>query len=285
MKFSVFTVGTPEYDLEETLAKLKEFGYDGVEWRVNNFPKDEATLNSVPSYWGYNKSTVDVDTIEENAKQIKGLCDKYNLEISALATYLSVSDTVKIESVLKAATIMDCHKIRVNVPKYDGTINYNVLFNKTIEEVRILEKLAEKYNVKINFETHMWNIIPSASAAYRLVSNFNSKYIGIIHDAGNMVHEGFEQYKFGFELLGDYLDHVHIKNARWVEKEKNEDGSSTFEAEWCPIKKGQVNFNILLADLKATGYDGWLSFEDFSSEQTTDEKLECSLKFIKGIIG
>lgn len=285
MKFSVFTVGTPEYDLEETLAKLQEFGYDGVEWRVNDFPKDEATLNSVPSYWGYNKSTVDVDTIEENAEQIKNLSDKYNLEISALATYLSVSDPVKIEKVLKAAAIMDCHKIRVNVPKYDGTENYNVLFNKTIEEVRILEKLAEKYNVKINFETHMWNIIPSASAAYRLVSNFNSKYIGIIHDAGNMVHEGFEQYKFGFELLGDYLDHVHIKNARWVEKGKNENGSSTFEAEWCPIKKGQVNFNILLADLKATGYDGWLSFEDFSSEQTTDEKLKCSLEFIKGIIG
>jgi sugar phosphate isomerase/epimerase len=284
MKYSVFTVGTPEYNLEETVAKLKEFGYDGVEWRVHNLPKDEAILNAVPSYWGNNRSTIDVETIEENAEQIKALCERYGIEITALATYLTLADHEKVEKVLKAAAKMGCPKIRVNVPGYNGTVNYNELFKKAKEDLKVLEKLAERYNVKINMEIHMGNIIPSASAAYRLVSGLNSKYVGIIHDAGNMVHEGFEQYKFGFELLGEYLDHVHIKNARWVEKGVNEEGASIWAPEWCPLRKGQVDFKKLFEGLKSVGYDGWLSLEDFSNEASTDEKLKDNIEFIKAIV-
>jgi len=47
------------------------------------------------------------------------------------------------------------------------------------------------------------------------VSDFDLRYIGIIYDLGNMVHEGYENYKLGLELLGDYLSYVHVKNAVW----------------------------------------------------------------------
>ena len=34
MKYGVFTVSMPEYDVEETAKILSDLGYDGVEWRV-----------------------------------------------------------------------------------------------------------------------------------------------------------------------------------------------------------------------------------------------------------
>ena len=34
MKLAVYTVSLPEYDLAESVAVLKEMGYEGVEWRV-----------------------------------------------------------------------------------------------------------------------------------------------------------------------------------------------------------------------------------------------------------
>ena len=286
MKFSVFTVGTPDYNLEETVIKLKEFGYDGVEWRVANGITEEP--NPIPPrdgwYWSYNKSTVDLDTIEEKAEEVKNICDKHGVEICALASYLGTSDADKVERVLRAAVKMGCPKIRVNVPGYQGDINYNELFNKTVDEIKVLEQLAKKYSVKINFEIHMGNIIPSASAAYRLVSNFDSNYIGIIHDAGNMVFEGFEQYKMGIELLGDYLDHIHIKNARWVIKETTPDGEENWVAEWSPLRKGQAKLRNLIDALKMVGYQGYLSFEDFSNEQSTDEKLKNNITYIKEML-
>ncbi|MBZ4644601.1 MAG: hypothetical protein PWR27_1584 [Petroclostridium sp.] len=285
MKFSVFTVGTPDYNLEETVIKLKEFGYDGVEWRVAEALKSEP--DPIPPkerwYWSYNKSTVDIDTIEEKAEYVKSICEKHGMEICALATYLTPDQADKVERVLKAAVIMGCPRIRVNVPGYKGDVNYNDLFNKTISEIKVLEQLAKKYNVKINFEIHMGNIIPSASAAYRLVSNFDSRYIGVIHDAGNMVHEGFEQYKMGVELLNDYLDHVHVKNARWV-RDENIKEQYNWKPEWCPIPEGIANLKSLIEALKAIGYDGYLSFEDFSNETATDEKLKNNLEYIKELL-
>ena len=41
MKYGVFSVSMPEYNPEETLKILKELGYDGVEWRVTNMPKEK----------------------------------------------------------------------------------------------------------------------------------------------------------------------------------------------------------------------------------------------------
>ena len=61
MKYGVFSVSTPEYTPEETLKLLKELGYDGIEWRVTNvpkeFPKDVAYGGR---YWAANRSTIDV---------------------------------------------------------------------------------------------------------------------------------------------------------------------------------------------------------------------------------
>jgi sugar phosphate isomerase/epimerase len=283
MKYAVFTVGTPEYNLEETLSKLKEFGYDGVEWRINEISKN-INETETPSYWGYNRSTVDIETIEAKAENLKALSEKYGIEICALATYLGPQNLEKVDRVLRAANKMGCPKIRVNAPGYNETENYNLTLKRTIEQLKTLEILAKKYNVKINLEMHMGTIIPSASAAYRLVSNFDSKYIGVIYDTGNVIYEGYEQYKMALEILGEYLDHVHIKNARWVEKEKLEDGTVVWEAQWAPMSKGQANFKEVGKALKSVGYDGYLSFEDFSNEETTDDKLKFGLKYIKNFV-
>ncbi len=280
LKFSVFTVGTPDYDLEETVKKLKEYGYDGVEWRIGTSLKAEPEV--IPPrdrwFWEYNKSTIEVNTILESAGEIKKVCEREGIEIAALATYLAPSDVDRIEEVLQAAVIMECPKIRVSMPIYNSKENYRELFDKTKKEIKILEALAAKYEVKVNFEIHHGTIIPSASAAYRLVEGLKPQYIGIIYDGGNMIHEGLEQHKMGFEILGQYLDHVHIKNAAWL---KDHNG---WKCGWSTLENGQVNFKTQLSALKAVGYDGYLSFEDFSCEKTTDEKLKENLKFIKNIL-
>ena len=37
MKYSLFTVSVPEMTLEEAAKKMREYGYDGVDWRVLTF--------------------------------------------------------------------------------------------------------------------------------------------------------------------------------------------------------------------------------------------------------
>ena len=39
MKYSLFTVSVPEMTPEQALKKMKEYGYDGVDWRVTDLPR------------------------------------------------------------------------------------------------------------------------------------------------------------------------------------------------------------------------------------------------------
>ena len=282
MKFSIFTVGAPEYTPKELLIKLKEYGYDGVEWRVTEPSKAEKGAKA--DYWENNLCTIDEATIEEKADELKAMCDSYGVEICALGTYMRCNEYEKAESALRAAVKLGCKKIRVSPYTYNGEENYNDLFNKAVKDYGVMEELAKKYGVKVNLEMHMNTITASASAAYRLVSHFDSRYIGVVYDVGNMVHEGFENYKAGLEILGDYLDHVHIKSSAWKEKETLEDGTVKWAVENMPLNKGSVDFRKFLKVLKDSGYDGYVSFEDFSDEKSTDEKLKFNIEYIRGIM-
>jgi len=282
MKYAAFTVMTLEWDLQEAAHNLAQLGYDGVEWRVQTM-RDEVPAGTLISYWGYNRATVDLKRVVELAPEVKRVSEGPGLEICSLASYLQVSQAEEIERVMRAAQIMSCPRIRVNAPHYDRTRNYNDLFAETTEHLREVEKLARKYSIEGNLEIHMGNIMPSAGLAHRLVSQFDPELIGVIYDPGNMVHEGYENWRMGLELLGPYLHHVHAKNAVWEQVETLEDGTIIWRCNHAPVRKGVANWHEIMADLKAVGYDGWLSFEDFSSEEPTWEKCRSNLAYLKAL--
>lgn len=278
MKYSVFTVGVPEMTIEEALKKMKEYGYDGVDIRVTEI-KPEFD-GEAPSYWRNNYCTVDVNRAEEQAEELKTLAKQYGLEINALASYLTCTDDIdKIASVMRAAKKMGAGRIRVNSPKYDPEKGYQQLYQEALSGFRRVEEKAKETGIKAHFEMHHGTITPSASAAYALAKNFDPNYIGVIYDTGNIIYEGLEEYQMALEILGEYLDLVHIKNACWLKK------GEKYEADWASFPHGHADFPKFFKALKAIGYDGYVTFEDFSDKESSDEKLKNNLIFIKGIVG
>lgn len=274
MKYSVFTVMMPEYNPDETAKILGDMGFDGVEWRVERVVERG---QEKPSYWGYNRSTVDLATIVESAPKVKLLAERSGLEISCLATYLGVGQVEEVRRAMRAASAMGCPHVRVGAPRYDGTRNYNELYEETVRNVRKIEGLAREEGVTALLEIHMGNIMPSAGLAHRIVSNFDPDHVGVIYDPGNMVYEGYEQWKMGMELLGHYLRHVHVKNSAWS---RERTGAWRAEAAW--LEEGIVDWRRVVADLRAVGYDGYLSLEDFS-ELDTHTKLKRDLEYLRGL--
>jgi len=274
MKYSVFTVMMPEYSPDETAKILGGMGFNGVEWRVERIVEGG---REKPSYWGYNRSTVDLATIVEGAPKTKLLAEGSGLEVSCLATYLGVGQLEEVRRAMRAARAMGCPSVRVGAPRYDGTRDYNELYEETVGNARKVEDLAKEEGVTALLEIHMGNIMPSAGLAHRIVSNFDPEHIGVIYDPGNMVYEGYEQWKMGMELLGDYLRHVHVKNSAW-----RMDAAGKWKAESAKLEEGIVDWRRVVADLRSVGYDGYLSLEDFS-ELDTLTKLKRDLAFLKGL--
>ncbi len=279
MKYSVFTVMTPEFTPKEIVGELARLGYKGVEWRVVTvLEKKEEKV----SFWEGNKCTLYLETLGEETDYVKKITEKENLEIPNLATYLKVDEFDKIEKVMQAAKIMTCSQIRVNAPAYERGLNYNNLFEETKKTLEKVERLASKYGIKALLELHMGNIIPSASAAHRLVSSFDPNCIGLIYDPGNMIYEGYENWQMGMQLLGEYLAHIHIKNASWVIEKKDKNGVFFWKPTWARLKEGFVNWKEIMDVLKIVDYKGYLSFEDFS-DIPTEKKLTEDIEYLKSL--
>ena len=281
MKLSVFTVTMPEFTIEEACKFLKKTGYDGIELRVYDLTYE--LRQKAPSFWGNNLIDLGVKNIKEKAKNIRKVCDSYGIKVCNLATYLGVEDISDAEIVCQNIHTFGCNSFRAGVMPYDRKLTYQAAYDKTVKSLAKTEKLCKKYKAKGLIEIHMGNIACSASLAYRIVKNFDPKYIGVIHDAGNMVFEGYENYKLGLELLGPYLTHVHIKNSKWEMKGVNRNGSAIWEPTFAQVNAGFANLEQLIADLKAVKYDKWLSVEDFNSTEAK-EKLKNAHDYLRRLL-
>ena len=278
MKYSVFTACMPELTVEKAIDKLAEWGYDGVEWRVIN---QEPSEDGKPRFWRGNRCTITLDEVVDRAKDVARRCRAAGIKVASIASYLSCEQLKDVERVFEACVLMGAPQARIGAPGYDGSVNYRRLFDSAQRNWAKVEKLARKYGVRANVETHMGNIVPRASAAYRFVSNFDPAHVGVIYDPGNMVIEGFENHRMGLELLGEYLAQVHVKNMAWVKGKTDPNGLRLWETACEEIPDGQVNWTEVMKALHAVKYKGWLSLEDFSTRRSSARKLPDALRLLK----
>lgn len=282
MKFSVFTVMTPEWDPETAVKKLKSYGYDGVEWRVTNAA---ITPGGKPGYWDNNVCTIQLDTCVETAPQIRDLVAAEGLETASLAGYHIIDNHEATERMLEAAVIMGAPLMRVNAPRYDATVPYDELFAKARKDFEWTAGKAAQAGVKVCLETHMGQIAPSASAGRRLLDGLDPNAVGIIYDPGNMVTEGYERTEMALEIMGPYLAHVHAKNGAWIKKEDAAPGEYPWSSGIStPLDDGIVDWTRILKALKNFGYDGYISFEDFSAGRDVDAKVKFNIEYLKSLM-
>jgi sugar phosphate isomerase/epimerase len=281
MRFAVFSVGLPDHSPAEAVALLRDLGYDGVEWRVVD---QQPSADGRPGFWRGNRCTWPLATLIEDAPRIRALTDGAGLAMPVLGTYVTCHDLAAVERAMRGAQALGVARLRVNAGGYDGTKGYLALRAESLARYREVEALARSFGVRALVELHHRSLLPSASAAAAFLSELDPQHVGVIHDAGNMVYEGFEQYRLGLETLGPYLAHVHLKNARWRAAGQRADGSTAWQAEAAPIAAGIVDIAALVRALRHVGYDGWVSFEDFSMEQPVADRLRANLAYVRRLV-
>lgn len=282
MRFAYFTAGMPELTPDEAVSALRDAGYDGIEWRVTD---QTPSADGRPGFWTGNRCTWPMATFVVDAPRIRALTEGAGLAMPNVGTYVTCDDLPAVEQALQGAAALGAPCTRINVPQYDGVSPYLSLRDRSRAQYREVAAMARQYGVRALIEIHMGNITPSASAAAAFLDGFDPGEVGAIHDAGNMVYEGYEQYRLGLEALGPYLAHVHIKNARWERTGARDDGSVEWRATFAPLRKGVADIAALIRALKAVGYDGWLSFEDFSTERPLAERIVDNLAYVKNLLG
>jgi sugar phosphate isomerase/epimerase len=281
MQFAVFTVSTPKYSPEQALSVLSQLGYDGVEWRVID---QQPSPDGRPGFWQGNRATLPLSSFVEDAPRLRQLAEQAGLATINVGAYVQCSDPAGVERVMQGAQLLGAPSARIRVPRFDASLSFSRLRDQALGEFRDVQALARQYGVRALIETHQDTILPSASALGHFLDRFDPAWTGAIWDPGNMVREGFENYRLGLEALGPYLAHVQLKSALWQPLRTRADGSLEWTVVWAPLKKGIVDVRAVFEALAAVGYDAWISFEDFSTEQPLQERLRDNLAYARSLL-
>jgi len=282
IKLSVFTVAAPDLSPAELAAAAKQAGLDGIEWRYQDVPAGRE--QEQPSFWGNNRCSIPTGWNEEQLEEFRHAAEAAGVQSIAVVPYLKCGDLAGTRRVLEAAKRLGASFIRLGVHGYDRTRPYPELFDEQRRYLREAEGLCGEFGVKGLIELHHFTIASSASAAYRLLEGLDPAAIGALYDPGNLVFEGFENYRMGMEILGPYLAHVHMKNADW-KSEVDHNGQIRWNAGWAGIDKGVVDWVQVAADLRAVGYRGWIGVEDFSGERKTADMLSYYASYMNKLLG
>jgi len=278
MKFSVFTASTPDWEPEQAAQLLAAQGWDGIEWRVT----DQADADT-PGFWAGNRSNWPLTGLEGSVPEIARITAAAGLEYSGIGGYARSDDHDNVERMLAATAALGASQVRVTMPPL-GSGDYRELFAGARTDLEWVASRAAAHRVKALVELHHRTITSSASAAIRLIDGLDPAAVGVIHDLGNLVIEGQEDFLAAFQMLGPYLAHVHVKNVVWrASDEAGFDGAVLWQNEWAPLRTGQADVESYFTALADHGYDGWVTVEDFSTVLPLAERTADNLAYLRAV--
>ncbi|MFI5265995.1 MAG: sugar phosphate isomerase/epimerase family protein [Chloroflexota bacterium] len=227
------------HSIVETAAILRGAGCEGVEWRLHE------------------TGHIRPDTLEADLAEAKKAQAAQDLTPVCLTSYLPMLDPELARRDVDAAAELGAKRVRLLWPPYDGTVPAGEVFSAARQAMDRLVPSLERAGVTMVFETHRGSIVPTASAAKRLVEPYPPALFAVLYDPPNTVSSGFEDVGYALDVLGPHLAHIQVKNVGWA----FEDGQ--WKWGWMGLREGMVDWRVLLRHLERIGFDDWLSNENF----------------------
>ncbi|HEV7663083.1 MAG TPA: sugar phosphate isomerase/epimerase family protein [Chloroflexota bacterium] len=239
MKFTLNTLGAPDWDLEQTAKNARAYGYAGVDLRL---------LDS---------EVISLASVRANLGRLRSLFPRDELPIAVLATSvrLATNDPAVRQTTLDETYAWIDLAAELNVPviRVFGARNPPELdLERSIQAVgEMLAQLssrAEQAGVKVGVETH--DEFANADSVARALQLAPSTAVGAIWDMWHTLRAGNSPAQ-ALDVLGSRVLNVHLKDAR-----RSADGWQLLllgEGD-IPVKEG-------LRLLKQRGYDDFISVE------------------------
>lgn len=276
MQISVLTKLFADRSLDAACETAADLGFDAVE------------LMGRDPHFGPETTTAE-------AEELRALLDDLGLEVSCVASYTGgyldkgpeerERERERLEHFCELAQAVGCPRIRHGPggpPEHRAS---DEDYEEAIEWMRRAADVAAAHDVDLLVEIHSLTVVESAEGARRLIEGVDRDNLGAMHDAGNMYISRKEFGPESIEVLGDHLEHVHVKDELRVADEAR----GTFELEtpagdelFQPrlLGEGAVDHGPLFAALQDAGYDGYVTLECHvpPHDTLTDRAIaECEL--------
>jgi sugar phosphate isomerase/epimerase len=281
MRLSVFTACTPWSPLPALLPAVAAAGYQGIEIGLRGRSWDPA---KPPNYWGNNPAMLDWTSIADEAPALRADLDRLGLACPCIGSYADTTQRELWPKAVQAARILGAGLVRIRVPGHDAARGYAAQLAETRAAYRDLAALGAAEGLTFLIEIHDRTLCPSPSAAMRVLEGLDPAWVGVIFEPANMAAEGNESLPMAIDLLGPYLRHVHLKDVTLSIRERP-DRLSRQGHNFAPLGQGILDWPGIVAALRAKGYAGWLSVENFTGAELGPTRLAADRAWAQAALG
>jgi sugar phosphate isomerase/epimerase len=243
MKMSFSTLACPTWTLRQVIEIAVSSGYGGVELR---FLEGEDSLWKLPAFQG--------PALDEAKRMISD----NGLSIPCVGTscrFHSPDRTERERWIEEAKRMADLTAalgspgIRVFGDKIQPGADRDSTRNWIAQGVRCLAEQTKKNGVEVWIETH--GDFASSKETMRVIEQADSSNVGAVWDPANCFTDGKEDPRDAAGGFGGALRHVHLRDL------------DCRAGVWEPALTGSGQFPLreILAKLKASGYERFVSFE------------------------
>ena len=282
MKICLTTACSPWLPFSELIPTLAAAGFDGVEiayTKKNWDPEQE------PNNWNNNAAVLDweqpLDDQLAEAESIRALCAEHKIEPVCLGSYALSNERDRQNEAFAVAEALGGSKIRARVPWYWEGCVYSDLLAATRDDYEWLESKGKETGIQSLIEVHNNSICATASGTMRVLEGRDPQFVGAIYDPGNFSMEGMENIRMGVDMLGPYLHHVHVKNSGMAMTPETNNQGIRIEGTFGRLADGVVDWSFVISVLRAYGYAGWLSIENFSETERGPARLQDDLQALQ----
>ncbi|MDD6435060.1 MAG: sugar phosphate isomerase/epimerase [Clostridiales bacterium] len=246
----------------------------------------------------------------EKAEEIKEICRKKNVEISALAYYPNVMDPDlekrnayinHLYSLIDASALLGVNMVTTFIGRMQ-----KATLAENLEELRVvwppILKYAQEKNVKIAIENcPMWftddewpggqNIMTTPANWRKVFEILDSPNLGLNYDPSHFVWQQLDYIKPIYEFK-DKIFHIHYKDIKLFPEKLADVGVMANPLEYMKPKipgLGDVKWDKFVSALTDIGYDGYsvIEVEDKAFEASLDDAKRAiiqSAKYLRNFV-
>lgn len=237
-------------DLETQVSSIKKFGISHIEMR--GVDGDNLIFHS-----------------DEKVREIKKYLDDNGITLSALGSPLGKIGILEefgthmeeFKRAVEIAHMMDTTNIRMfsfYIPEGGSPSEYE---GQVVDRFGEFVEYAKHNDVVLLHENEKEIYGEKAAECEHLMKLFYGEHFKAIFDFANFVQAKEDTLK-AYSIMKPYIEYIHIKDALM------DDGSVV------PAGMGDGNVKDILADLRASGFEGFLSIEPHLSEFVGFSTLE-----------
>jgi sugar phosphate isomerase/epimerase len=198
---------------------------------------------------------------DEMVARVRELCHHYGIKISCIGSPVGKSpiadplevELVNLERIFRIAERMGTRLIRVfsfYPPKGTAESDYDAYLDAAALRLRRMAELSKREGFRLVLENEKGIVGDTVSRCHALLIAIGGDGLGFVWDTANFVQVGEARLvERGWPLLGQYVEHVHIKDAFLA------------SGKVCVAGAGEGQVRELLAALQDRGYRGFLALE------------------------